>query len=93
MNCITCNIECMKFGRPRNGFHRFRCGQCGKTYTEGRTGLFGSMTVPEEKSALGNSIITRRHEREKRRASKRIASGHDSSATGSHWRTLHEADG
>ena len=50
----------MKFGMQRNGLRRFRCAQCGKTYTEGRTGLFGSMTVPEDKSAAGNPAFAGR---------------------------------
>ena len=47
----------MKFGKQRNGLRRFRCGQCGKTYTEGRTGLFGSMTVAEDKALLAIQLL------------------------------------
>jgi transposase-like protein len=47
----------MKFGKQRNGLRRFRCAQCGKTYTEGRTGLFGSMTVPEDKALLAIQLL------------------------------------
>src|SRR5580658_7694941 len=47
----------MKFGMQRNGLRRFRCGQCGKTYTEGRTDLFGSMTVPEDKALLAIQLL------------------------------------
>jgi IS1 family transposase len=47
----------MKFGKQRNGLPRFRCAQCGKTYTEGRTGLFGSMTVSEEKALLAIQLL------------------------------------
>ena len=47
----------MKFGTQRNGLRRFRCGQCGKTYTEGRTGLFGDMTVSEDKALLAIQLL------------------------------------
>jgi IS1 family transposase len=47
----------MKFGKQRSGLRRFRCALCGKTYTEGRTGLFGSMTVPEDKALLAIQLL------------------------------------
>ena len=47
----------MKYGKNRNGLRRFRCGVCGKTYTEGRTGLFASMTVPEDKALLAIQLL------------------------------------
>jgi transposase-like protein/IS1 family transposase len=34
MICTDCEIRCASFGKHRNGLRRFRCGQCGKTYTE-----------------------------------------------------------
>jgi IS1 family transposase len=47
----------MKFGKHRNGLRRFRCGQCGKTYTEDHTRLFGSMIVPEDKALLAIQLL------------------------------------
>lgn len=57
MNCGTCNRECMKFGKQRNGLRRFRCAQCGKTYTEDHARLFGSMIVPEDKALLAIQLL------------------------------------
>ncbi|HZR65389.1 MAG TPA: IS1 family transposase [Terriglobales bacterium] len=36
---------------------RFRCPQCGKTYTETHTRLFGTMTVPEDKALLAIQLL------------------------------------
>jgi IS1 family transposase len=47
----------MKFGKHRNGLHRFRCAQCGKTYTEDHARLFGSMIVPEDKALLAIQLL------------------------------------
>lgn len=47
----------MKFGKHRNGLHRFRCAQCGKTYTEIHTRLFGDMIVPEDKALLAIQLL------------------------------------
>lgn len=34
MTCEECEIKCQRFGKHRNGLVRFRCPQCGRTYTE-----------------------------------------------------------
>ena len=57
MNCQTCSIECRSFGKHRNGLKRFRCPQCGKTYTEEHERLFGRMTVPEDKALLAIQLL------------------------------------
>lgn len=57
MNCAACSIECKKFGKHRNGLQRFRCPQCGKTYTEEHTRLFAPMTVPEDKALLAVQLL------------------------------------
>lgn len=57
MNCQTCNTECSKFGKHRNGLRRFRCSQCGKTYTEDHARLFAPMTVPEDKALLAIQLL------------------------------------
>ena len=57
MNCKECNIECQRFGKHRNGLQRFRCQQCGKTYTEDHTRLFGAMIVPEDKALLAIQLL------------------------------------
>jgi transposase-like protein len=57
MNCKECSIECRKFGKHRNGLQRFRCPQCGKTYTESHARLFGPMIVPEDKGLLAIQLL------------------------------------
>ncbi len=34
MTCEVCGVSCKRFGKHRNGLQRFRCGVCGKSYTE-----------------------------------------------------------
>lgn len=57
MSCESCNAECRRFGKHRNGLQRFRCPKCGKTYTEEHARLFGSMTVPEDKAILAIQLL------------------------------------
>lgn len=57
MTCEACNIECRRFGKHRNGLQRFRCAQCGRTYTEAHERLFGAMTVPEDKALLAIQLL------------------------------------
>ena len=47
----------MKFGKHRNGLRRFRCGKCGRTYTEDHTRLFGDMIVSEERALLAIQLL------------------------------------
>jgi transposase-like protein/IS1 family transposase len=63
MTCETCNIDCQRFGKHRNGLRRFRCPNCRKTYTESHQRTLGTMYIPKEKAVLalrllleGNSI-------------------------------------
>lgn len=57
MNCRECSIECQRFGKHRNGLQRFRCPQCGRTYTEDHERLFGAMIVPEDKALLAIQLL------------------------------------
>lgn len=50
MKCATCQIETKKFGRHRNGLQRFRCPQCGKTFTEEHTRPLDEMRIPVEQA-------------------------------------------
>jgi len=58
MNCSSCNIECVRFGKHRNGLQRFRCSQCRKTFTESHERLFAPMIVPEDKALLAIQLLT-----------------------------------
>ena len=57
MNCQDCDIRCASFGTHRNGLRRFRCGKCGKTYTEPHEKPLGEMTVPMEKAILALRML------------------------------------
>jgi transposase-like protein/IS1 family transposase len=50
MNCPTCNIRANRFGKHRNGLQRFRCGVCGKTFTEEHTRPLDDMRIPMEQA-------------------------------------------
>jgi transposase-like protein len=57
MTCTDCDLRCASFGKHRNGLRRFRCGKCGKTYTEPHQNPLGSMTVPFEKAVLALRML------------------------------------
>jgi len=52
MTCENCQTESKKFGKDRKGHQRFRCRQCGKTFTEPHNGDFFGMYTPSEKASL-----------------------------------------
>src|ERR1035438_1845004 len=63
MTCEGCEVSCQRFGTHRNGFQRFRCPLCKKTYTEDHKAALEGSYIPEEKVVLvlrllieGNSI-------------------------------------
>lgn len=63
MTCESCQVACQRFGKHRNGLHRFRCPQCKKTYTEAHKLTMGEMFLSHEKAQLviqllieGNSV-------------------------------------
>lgn len=51
MLCEECNIETKRFGKNRNGSQRFRCMECGKTYTQAQERPLGDMRIDPEKAA------------------------------------------
>jgi transposase-like protein/IS1 family transposase len=57
MTCPACDVRCASFGKHRNGLRRFRCGQCGKTYTEAHEKPLGDMTVPIEKAVIALKLL------------------------------------
>lgn len=57
MNCPDCEIRCASFGKHRNGLRRFRCGDCGKTYTEAHAKPLGAMTIPMESAVLALKML------------------------------------
>jgi transposase-like protein/IS1 family transposase len=57
MTCPTCEIECRRFGKHRNGLQRFRCAICKKTYTEEHSSLLEGINVPEDKTLLALGLL------------------------------------
>jgi transposase-like protein/IS1 family transposase len=57
MSCQTCNIECQRFGKHRNGLRRFRCAKCRKTYTESHERTLGTMYVPQDRAVLALQLL------------------------------------
>ena len=52
MTCHSCQVQCKRFGRHRNGLQRFRCNQCRKTFTEDHERIQrpqDEMRLPEER--------------------------------------------
>jgi transposase-like protein/IS1 family transposase len=63
MVCPSCSSPSKKFGRHRNGLQRFRCKECGRTFTEDHENPLGVMRLPLSQALLclqllveGNSI-------------------------------------
>jgi transposase-like protein/IS1 family transposase len=57
VTCHNCRIEAKRFGKHRNGLQRFRCAQCGKTYTEPHEKPLEGMTIPQEKALLALRLL------------------------------------
>ena len=50
MTCHNCQSICNRFGKHRNGLQRYRCNQCGKTFTEDHTRPLAEMRLPMDKA-------------------------------------------
>lgn len=57
MHCQPCNRPCRKHGFNRNQTRRYRCPECGTTYSEERQHLFGNMRVDEDKAILALTLL------------------------------------
>ncbi len=52
MTCHNCRIDAPKHGKHRNGLQRYRCSQCGKTFTEPHAEAFHMEMHLEEPQGL-----------------------------------------
>jgi transposase-like protein len=50
MTCHSCQIQCKRFGKHRNGLQRYRCNQCTKTFTETHERPLDGMRLPLDKA-------------------------------------------
>lgn len=57
ITCNTCNVDCQRFGRHRNGLRRFRCPVCHKTYTEAHQRTLGGMYVRQDRAELALQLL------------------------------------
>jgi len=57
MPCGTCNVDCQRFGKHRNGLRRFRCPQCKRTYTEPHTRTLDTMYISEDRAVLALQLL------------------------------------
>ena len=58
MTCHNCSIRAGKYGKHRNGAQRYRCNQCGRTFTEEQDKPLDEMRIPEEKAVLALRLLT-----------------------------------
>ena len=58
MTCHNCRLEMTKHGKRRDGTPRYRCAQCGKTFSEPkRYGVIGHKQVDEDRALLALTLI------------------------------------
>jgi transposase-like protein/IS1 family transposase len=57
MACITCGVDCQRFGKHRNGLCRFRCPKCKRTYTEPHKRVLDTMYIPEDRAVLALQLL------------------------------------
>jgi transposase-like protein len=58
MTCHNCRIEARRNGKRRDGLQRYRCPQCGKTYSDGKQfGVFGHKQIDEQKGLLALQLL------------------------------------
>ena len=60
MTCHNCTVACAKAGKRSDGLQRFRCGKCGKTFSEHKEqeSLFGTkQAVPDAKAILALQLL------------------------------------
>lgn len=58
MTCHNCRIECAKAGRRPDGLQRYRCTQCGKTFSDRKAfGLIGHKQTDEASSLLALKLL------------------------------------
>lgn len=58
MTCHNCRIEAAKAGKRSDGLQRYRCTQCGKTFSERKSfGVFGHKQLDEGKALLALKLV------------------------------------
>ena len=60
MTCHNCRVLAAKAGKRSDGSQRFRCGQCGKTFSaqKEQNNLFGTkQAVPDDKALMALTLL------------------------------------
>lgn len=58
MTCHNCLTQCRKAGKRSDGLQRYRCAQCGKTFSDRKDfGVFGHKQLDEQKALLAIQLI------------------------------------
>lgn len=57
MACVTCSVDCQRFGKHRNGLRRFRCPKCKRTYTEPHKRVLDTRYIPEDHAVLALQLL------------------------------------
>jgi len=58
MTCHSCVVECKKAGKRSDGLQRYRCAQCGKTFSDRKQfGAIGHKQIDDSKALLALQLI------------------------------------
>jgi transposase-like protein/IS1 family transposase len=58
MTCHACVVECKKAGKRPDGLQRYRCAQCGKTFSDRKQfGAIGHKQIDDSKALLALQLI------------------------------------
>jgi transposase-like protein/IS1 family transposase len=58
MTCHSCTVECKKAGKRSDGLQRYRCAQCGKTFSDRKQfGAIGHKQIDDSKALLALQLI------------------------------------
>ncbi|MBZ5611332.1 MAG: hypothetical protein LAP38_23970, partial [Acidobacteriia bacterium] len=58
MTCHNCRIEAKRNGKRSDGLQRYRCPQCGKTYSDhAQFGVIGHKQIDDAKALLALQLI------------------------------------
>jgi transposase-like protein/IS1 family transposase len=58
VTCHSCVVECKKAGKRSDGLQRYRCNQCGKTFSDRKQfGVFGHKQINDQKGLLALQLL------------------------------------
>jgi len=57
MTCPTCDLNCQRFGKHRNGLSASGAPNCKKTYTEPHTRTLDTMYISQDEAVLALQLL------------------------------------